>query len=178
MEEDDTLVGMTDKEIERVEVDAEVKAVVAGINYTFSYRKLCMASLFIQLNKAQFIATNKDKVFTTMVPERKMPAGGTMVTSIQYTTQTEPLLIGKPTTRIFETLLSEHSLQDEPRSKFLMIGDTLETDIKFGNNCGIDTLLVLSGNSNMEKAQAAQLIEDKEDERGTPTYIMPIFGFN
>jgi len=82
MEEDDSLVGMTGDELERVEIDEDVKAVIAGINYTFNYRKLCMASLYIQVNKAQFIATNKDKVFTTKVPDRKMPAGGSLVTSI------------------------------------------------------------------------------------------------
>jgi len=90
--------------------------------------------------------------------------------------QTEPLLIGKPSKHIFETLVSEHSLQKEPLSKFIMIGDTLETDIKFGNNCGIDTLLVLSGNSNLDKAKVSLKIESG-DEKGKPSYIMPVFGF-
>ena len=47
----------------------------------------------------------------------------------------------------------EHSLENAPLSKFLMIGDSLETDILFGNNCGIDTLLVTSGNIDLEKAK-------------------------
>jgi len=34
-----------------------------------------------------------------------------------------------------------------------MVGDNLLTDILFGNNCGIDTLLVLSGNTSVKKAK-------------------------
>jgi ribonucleotide monophosphatase NagD (HAD superfamily) len=48
---------------------------------------------------------------------------------------------------MFDLLIKEHKLEDEPLSKFVMVGDSLETDIKFGNNCGIDTLLVLTGNT-------------------------------
>jgi ribonucleotide monophosphatase NagD (HAD superfamily) len=39
-------------------------------------------------------------------------------------------------------------LEDEPLSKFIMVGDNLKTDILFGNNCGIATLAVMSGNTN------------------------------
>ena len=53
---------------------------------------------------------------------------------------------------IFNILLEEHGLEGISLSRFLMVGDNLETDIKFGNNCGIHTLLVLTGNTSMEKA--------------------------
>jgi ribonucleotide monophosphatase NagD (HAD superfamily) len=32
-----------------------------------------------------------------------------------------------------------------------MVGDSLQTDIKFGNNSDIDTLLVLSGNTKLNR---------------------------
>ena len=41
----------------------------------------------------------------------------------------------------------------EPLSKFLMVGDSLITDMLFGNNCGIDTLLVFTGNTTEERAK-------------------------
>lgn len=61
-------------------------------------------------------------------------------------------MIGKPSRMIFDLLLEEHGLDGISLSRFLMVGDNLETDIKFGNNCGIHTLLVLTGNTNTDKA--------------------------
>ncbi len=66
-------------ELTSIDIDSEVTSVVAGINYDFSYRILCMASLFIQVNNATFIATNMDRVFSTQDPKRKCPAGGSIV---------------------------------------------------------------------------------------------------
>lgn len=39
--------SMSSDEIGSMEVDPKVKAVVCGINYSFNYRKLCKASLYI-----------------------------------------------------------------------------------------------------------------------------------
>ena len=43
-----------------------------------------------------------------------------------------------------------------------MIGDNLETDILFGNRCQVDTLCLLTGVTNEEKAQ--------NNEISSPTY--------
>lgn len=58
---------MNHDEIGTIEVDDQVCAVVAGINYSYTYRKMCMASLYLQLNQAKFIATNSDRYLTTQV---------------------------------------------------------------------------------------------------------------
>ena len=41
---------MSEAEIASYKVDPSVVAVIAGINYNFSYRKLCIASQYLQLN--------------------------------------------------------------------------------------------------------------------------------
>ncbi len=50
--------------------------------------------------------------------------------------------IGKPDASIFEAALAEETVD---RSKIVMVGDMLETDILGGQNAGIDTILTLCG---------------------------------
>lgn len=81
-------------------------------------------------------------------------------------------------TNIFNILREEHGLLEEPLSKFIMIGDSLITDIRFGNNCGIDTLVVLSGNTTEKKITEVLIEGKKNEDEGIPTYVTPYFGFN
>ena len=89
---------MSTDEFTSFEPDKEVKAVVVGVHYDFTFRTLCIASLYLQLNEAKFIATNADKVFPTKDPKRKCPAGGSIVAAIasQCADYTAPLVMGKP----------------------------------------------------------------------------------
>ncbi|TNV76813.1 hypothetical protein FGO68_gene11959 [Halteria grandinella] len=173
--------SMSIEEFSSMEVDPNVVAVVAGIYHDFNYRTLCIASLYLQLNNATFLATNNDRVFPTHVPDRKCPAGGSIVAAIasQCPDHQKPQFMGKPNPQIFDIIKREHPhLKDAPLSKFLMVGDNLQTDIKFGNNCGIDTLVVLSGNASLKQALAAQLSDDKDSENGKPTHIIPYFSYS
>jgi ribonucleotide monophosphatase NagD (HAD superfamily) len=60
---------------------------------------------------------------------------------------------GKPDAQMF-LLAYERALQDidVKRNEILMVGDTLHTDIMGGNKFGLDTALVLSGNTLPEMA--------------------------
>jgi ribonucleotide monophosphatase NagD (HAD superfamily) len=56
---------------------------------------------------------------------------------------------GKPDTQMF-IFAYEHSVAmggTPDKSKILMVGDTLSTDIIGGNKFGLDTMLVLTGNT-------------------------------
>ncbi|MDX8340876.1 HAD-IIA family hydrolase [Draconibacterium sp. IB214405] len=62
---------------------------------------------------------------------------------------------GKPDAQMF-LLAYERAMQDIPnikRNEILMVGDTLYTDIIGGNKFGLDTALVLSGNTLPEMAK-------------------------
>ena len=52
---------MSDEEFTKYEVNPAVVGLVAGYDPDFNYRKLCIASLHLQLDGAKFIATNYDK---------------------------------------------------------------------------------------------------------------------
>lgn len=74
-----------------------------------------------------------------------MPAGGSLMKMIEGATGVKSPNMGKPFPELFDLIATENGLQNEPKEKFLMIGDKLDTDIAFGCNVGIDTLLVLTG---------------------------------
>jgi HAD superfamily hydrolase (TIGR01450 family) len=75
---------------------------------------------------------------------------------------------GKPDTMMFSHAFAcaHDNLPDLRKSDILMVGDTLETDIIGANTFGLDTALVLSGNTRAD--QALMLIQAKGI---TPTYL-------
>lgn len=62
---------------------------------------------------------------------------------------------GKPDTLMFAYAHAQARAEDPTleKSRVLMVGDTLDTDILGGNQFGIDTVLVLSGNTRRETAE-------------------------
>mmetsp|Transcript_5037 Transcript_5037/g.3477 ORF Transcript_5037/g.3477 Transcript_5037/m.3477 type:complete len:107 (+) Transcript_5037:613-933(+) len=101
-----------------------------------------------------------------------MPSAGSVIKCVETAAQQTALMMGKPDTTAFDTIRNDHGWMNEDLSKFIMIGDNLETDIKFGNNCGIDSVLVLSGVTNELKAEAVVLQNSKHESEGTPNYVM------
>jgi HAD superfamily hydrolase (TIGR01450 family) len=75
---------------------------------------------------------------------------------------------GKPDTMMFSHAFAcaHDNLPDLKKTDILMVGDTLETDILGANTFGLDTALVLSGNTRPE--QALMTIQAKGI---TPTYV-------
>ena len=57
-------------------------------------------------------------------------------------------------------------------SSTVMVGDRLDTDIKFGNAAGVSSALVLTGVS-----EAADVVGLPADGEKTPTYLMEKLAF-
>lgn len=57
-------------------------------------------------------------------------------------TRREPILVGKPSEFMLADIAQSSRLK---RHEMCMVGDRLDTDILFGKNGGLSTLLVLSG---------------------------------
>lgn len=125
-------------------VDPSVVAVIVGTDFKLSVNKMSLASLYINQNNAELIGTNIDRNDGF---DRLRPSGGSLVKLIEKAVGAKQpaKIMGKPDIMCFDMLREQHGLLDEPLSKFLFIGDNLSTDILFGNQCNIDTLLVLSG---------------------------------
>ena len=54
----------------------------------------------------------------------------------------------------------------------LMVGDRLETDMLFGANCGLDTMLTLTGISQIEDAQEYKISDPSTNQSFVPDYVV------
>lgn len=69
-----------------------------------------------------------------------------MSAPLVYSTKMTPTVIGKPNSHMMDAILAS---KDFDRSRTIMVGDNLETDILFGQNSGIETLLTMTGKNAM-----------------------------
>ena len=125
-------------------------AVVVGSDFAISHYKLCEAILYIN-SGCEFIASNKDRF--SGLAHRKVPTNGPIVKLIESATGVQATLMGKPSLLLFELIREEHKLENTSLDDFLMVGDNLETDGKFGSLNGISTLCVMSGVASMPQIE-------------------------
>jgi phosphoglycolate/pyridoxal phosphate phosphatase family enzyme len=139
-------------------VEEGVGAVVVALQFDFNYQIACFASKCLQRG-AVLIAANADK-FALAGDDVRMPGGYALVRFLEESADIKAEIVGKPSAFFFQWAQFDSHLNPK---RCLMVGDTLETDIAFANNCGMDSVLVLSGVSTEAEAR----------EQSTATYILP-----
>lgn len=142
------LVGTPDLEMEFLEAGFNLTpndpaAVVLGFDLTLTYAKLRQACDLIR-NGVPFIATHPD--FNCPTPEGPIPDCGSFIEAIKASTGVSPKIIGKPYPEMVAALCAKFNLN---RESVAMIGDRLYTDIAMGQQSGITSILVLSGETQL-----------------------------
>lgn len=140
-----------------IEQTPDASVVVQGLNRHTTYEELEGAVQAI-LNGAAFLVTNTDNLIPTQ--SGLSPSSGALTAFIQYATNCEPIVFGKPHAPILEGAVQRLGI---PREELLLIGDNYQTDILAGIHAGIDTLLVLTGVTQAD--EVASLPE-------APTYVV------
>jgi phosphoglycolate/pyridoxal phosphate phosphatase family enzyme len=136
-----------------VEHDHDVGAVVVGFDRYINYYKIQNAQLCINENPGcMFIATNLDEV-THLTDAQEWAGNGSMVGAVKGCTGQEPTLVGKPSPLMIDYIVSKYGIQ---RSEICMVGDRLDTDVLFGNNNGLSSILTLSGVTTEEKLHSPE----------------------
>ncbi|MDQ7026328.1 MAG: HAD-IIA family hydrolase [Anaerolineae bacterium] len=130
---------------ENINIEESVDAVVAGIDFDFTYQKARTATLLIRNHGAAFIGTNPDVTFPS--PAGLVPGAGSVIGMIQHATDVEPTIIGKPKRAMFDVALQRLGTK---ASETLMLGDRLSTDIEGGHAAGLRTAMLLTGVSRRE----------------------------
>lgn len=98
-------------------------------------------------------------------PELRLPGNGTFLAALEKCSGKTATVVGKPNPFCIEALLEDHSIT---RNQVVFIGDNLQTDIKFANQCKVDCVLVLTGVT-MEANLESDL---KHPDSGIPTYTL------
>ena len=124
--------------------DSEPDFVVLGETRTYSFEALTKAIRLINQG-ARFICTNPDE--TGPSTEGVLPATGSVAALITKATGVEPYFVGKPNPLMMREALNTAGAHSETA---VMIGDRMDTDIVAGIECGLDTVLVLSGVTDRE----------------------------
>ncbi|GEB64976.1 acid sugar phosphatase [Sinomonas atrocyanea] len=142
----------------------EIDVVVASYDRGFDYRKLQIAfDALWQYRRARLVATNPD-AYCPMPQGRGEPDAAAVIAAIEASTGAKcEANVGKPAAVMLTTALEVLGL---PGAQCLMVGDRLHTDIAMAASAGIDSALVLTGESTEEMAR--QLPRDRQ-----PTYILP-----
>ncbi|XP_020390593.2 glycerol-3-phosphate phosphatase [Rhincodon typus] len=148
-------------------LDPAVGAVLIGFDEHFTYMKLCRAARYLRDPCCIFLATNTD----TLLPMEGggIPGTGCLVKAVEAATNRTAHVIGKPNAFMFDCMVKEHGIDP---SRTVMVGDRLDTDILMGSNCGLRTILTLTGVSTLEEATAYLESDSPHHHKLVPSYYV------
>lgn len=132
--------------LEKAKTPEEADWLVITLHENVSYRDLNMAFKSVR-SGAHIIATNADRFFMGDEGECIDVAG--MIGAITNSTGREvDVVVGKPARHMADAALRVLGV---PAERCLIIGDSYESDIGLGRAAGIQTALVLTGNTRREQ---------------------------
>ena len=151
--------------------DENAKCVIVGFDTDLTAKKLTNTCKTL-LKDIPYYATNPDWVCPTEFGY--IPDCGSMCFGIEKATGKSPVFIGKPNSLMIEEVLKKFKVK---KKDVVVVGDRIYTDIASGVNAGVDTILVLSGETtisvcNESRVKPTFVIQDvKEIDRVFKTYV-------
>ena len=140
------------------DLENHVEAVLVGFDTELTYQKLRASCKYV-FDGSDLISTNID-LRCPISSNQFIPDCGAITSMIEKTTGKRSLYLGKPNPSMIMNVLNHFSLNKEDA---IMVGDRLYTDILCGNNAGIDSCLVLTGETKLE---------DIKNDNTKPKYII------
>uniref|UniRef100_A0A1I7XTX4 NIPSNAP domain-containing protein n=1 Tax=Heterorhabditis bacteriophora TaxID=37862 RepID=A0A1I7XTX4_HETBA len=133
--------------INSVDLSIIPKAVICSYDSHFSYPKLMKAANFLNQQGVEFLVTNEDYTFPGPVPGIIIPGSGCTSACLRAVSGRDPIVFGKPHEYMANYLKQRHHI--DPTTT-IMFGDRLDTDIKFANDNGFASCLMLTGVHSLE----------------------------
>lgn len=131
-----------------------VDFVVVGLDRRCTFQKLRIALDFL-LQGAELIGTNPDPTYPT--ESGVIPGAGAILAALERASGKHAHVIGKPSPDILLFLLEAMGFQ---REETAIVGDRIDTDVLLGKNCGVFTILVLTGVAKREEAHSSLIQPD------------------
>ncbi len=117
---------------------------VLAYDTELTFAKIKRLDAFLQRG-VPFLATHPDDVCPTSYGS--MPDVGSFLAMFEHSSRRKAVVIGKPYPTMGEYLAR---LTGVPAGEMCMVGDRMHTDVRFGNRCGMRSVLVLSGETTRE----------------------------
>uniref|UniRef100_A0A672TQH7 Pyridoxal phosphatase n=1 Tax=Strigops habroptila TaxID=2489341 RepID=A0A672TQH7_STRHB len=146
-----------------------VRAVLVGYDDQFTFAKLAEACGYLRDPQCLLVATD---------PEPLAPAQRRAAHPRDWQPHRPQWKLlqaarrwwwGNQTRTLFDCIVERFGVDP---SRTLMVGDRLETDILFGKNCGLSTILTLTGVSRLEEAQAYMASDSAAAKDMVPNYYV------
>ena len=137
------IMALHDEGITMNDVDPDY--VIIGEGNTYNYENILKAVRLV-LRGAKLIGTNSD--LTGPTEQGLVPACRALVAPIELATGKAAYYVGKPNPLMMRTGLNILGCHSQDTA---IIGDRMDTDIVAGIECGLDTVLVLSGVTSREE---------------------------
>ena len=129
----------------------DVECIVMGYDTELTYKKLeDVCELLFTKENIPYIATHPD--YNCITEFGSVPDVGSVCEMIYKSTGKRPVIVGKPQPLIPELAMLKCGCTVE---ETVFVGDQMDTDIPCGLNAGVTTLLVMTGETNQEKLDAA-----------------------
>jgi HAD superfamily hydrolase (TIGR01450 family) len=126
--------------------------VVVSGHRGFDYEELLTAKFALDRGATLF-ATSHDP--TMPFPGGELPGTGAVLAAVEVASGREAGIAGKPERHLFEM-----ALEAVGDGRVAMVGDRIASDIEGGHRAGLETVLVLSGTTSREEAEAADPAPD------------------
>jgi 4-nitrophenyl phosphatase len=136
------------------EAGRAAQAVLVSGHRGFDYEELLTATLALQ-GGAGLFATSRDP--TLPMPGGAWPGTGAILAAVETASDARAEVGGKPERHLFD-LAAERIGVD---GRLAIIGDRIASDIEGGRRAGLETILVLTGASTREEAEATERPPDR-----------------
>ena len=138
----------------------EAEVILVAFDPEFTGEKVYTTCKMLTKFDLPYYATNPDWVCP--VEFGYIPDCGSMCQGIERATGKKPIYIGKPEPAMVYAVMKKFGVAKEDT---VVIGDRLYTDVASGNNAGVDTVCVLSGEVTLPEVERATGVEK-------PTFVL------